>query len=220
MNTKNCLDFLTQLKENNTREWFTQNKTWYDEVKKEFECFINQLIPEIAKFDGSIGLLNAKNCVFRIFRDIRFSLDKTPYKTNFGGYMAAGGRKGGKAGYYFHLEPGTSIVAGGIYLPQPEIVKKIRKEIYFNCETFKQIIGSDDFIKYFGTLDDFDKMKKPPKDFPVDFPNIDLLKYRSITFSHSLNEKILYSNDLMEYSIMIFKAMLPINQFLNQAIEN
>ena len=220
MNSQNIIQFLTQLKENNTREWFGENKKWYEEAKKDFELFINQLIPEIAKFDSNIGLLNAKDCLFRIFRDIRFSPDKTPYKTNFGGYMAAGGRKSIKAGYYFHLEPGNSILAGGIYMPQPEVVKKLRTEIYFNAEKFKQIIENKEFINYFNVPDDSDKLKKPPKDFPADFPDIELLKYRSISIAHAINEKILYSSDLLEYSIMIFKAMLPLNRFLNQAIES
>jgi len=111
-------------------------------------------------------------------------------------------------------------LAGGIFMPQPEVVKKLRTEIYFNAEKFKQIIKDKEFINYFNVLDDFDKLKKPPKDFPADFPDIELLKYRSITIAHAINEKILYSNDLLEYSIMIFKAMFPLNQFLNQAIES
>ncbi|HEY4785942.1 MAG TPA: DUF2461 domain-containing protein, partial [Bacteroidales bacterium] len=148
------LSFLTVLKDNNYKEWFHENKPLYEEAKKEFESFVSLLIKEIKAIDGDIGYPEPKDCIFRIFRDIRFSNDKTPYKTNFGAFMAKGGnRKSEYGGYYFHLEPGNSLLAGGIWMPQPGILKAIREEIFHNIDEFLAIIESKEFKKQFGELD-------------------------------------------------------------------
>ena len=130
MNTKGILAFLNELAENNNREWFQANKPRYEEAKKEFENFVGQLIGEISKFDPQIKTVEAKNCLFRIYNDIRFAKNKAPYKTNFGASIAKGGKNGGYAGYYLHIENGASFVAGGVYMPQADKLKLIRKEIY------------------------------------------------------------------------------------------
>ncbi|MCX6235751.1 MAG: DUF2461 domain-containing protein [Bacteroidetes bacterium] len=218
MDGKMILDFLKALSMNNKREWFLENKPVFERARKDFESFINVLIPEIYKFDNSIGLLTAKDCLFRIFRDIRFSNDKTPYKTNFGAFIARGGRKGIYPGYYIHLESGQSMLAGGIYMPQPEVQKAVRQEIYYNIEEFKSILEADDFMKYFGKLDDFDKMKKPPKEFPADFKDIDLLKYRSYTIVHNIADGQVQDKSYFNNALVVLKAMHPLNTFLNRAI--
>ena len=141
--------FLGELRKNNNREWFQANRKWYEQCRSEFEFFVTLLINEIGKFDRSIGALKASDCLFRIYRDIRFSPDKTPYKTNFGAYIAKGGRKSEFAGYYFHIEPGNCMLAGGIYMPSKEILKAIREEIYHNTEDFLAIIHNKDFQKVF-----------------------------------------------------------------------
>lgn len=218
MDTKRILDFLNNLKENNNRDWFRANKKEFEAVQLDFKKFTATLITEVLKFDPSIGLLSPGDCLFRIYRDVRFSPDKSPYKVNFGTFLAPGGRKSPKAGYYFHLEPGGSLLGGGIYMPMPEVQKKIRQEVYFNVEEFKQLLQHPDFQRYFGKLDEFDKMKKAPRDFPADFPDIDLLKFRSYSMLHLLPEEAIFSENLMEYTITIFKAMKPVNDFLSRAV--
>jgi len=110
---KNIISFLEQLEKHNDREWFAKNRSLYDEARKEFETFIDLLIPAISKFDSSVRFMSAKECIFRIFRDVRFSNDKSPYKTNFGAFIAKGGRKNHGPGYYFHMQPDECFLSGG-----------------------------------------------------------------------------------------------------------
>jgi uncharacterized protein (TIGR02453 family) len=219
MDTLLILDFLSELKENNNREWFQVNRKRFDAATAEFKKYVATLIAEVLRFDSSIGGLTPRDCLFRIYRDVRFSADKSPYKINFGAFLAPGGRKSLKAGYYFHLEPGNSLLGGGIYMPMPDVQKKLRQEVYFHVEEFKGILNHLDFLRYFGAMDTFDKMKKPPRDFPADFPDIDLLKYRSYTILHTLPEAMLFSDALVDYTIAVFKAMKPLNDFLSRAVE-
>ena len=216
---KVILPFLEQLQENNNREWFQANKPSYDQAKSEFETFINTLIPAIAKFDDSVKNMTAKDCIFRIFRDVRFAKDKSPYKTNFGAFIAKGGRKNHGPGYYFHLQPGESFLAGGVWMPSPDIMKKIRQEIYYNVEEFKSILNNRDFKKHFSGIDDWDRQKLAPREYPKDFPDIELLKNRSFTVSHKLSEKIISSEKLSDYALNVYKVMKPYNAFLAKAIE-
>ena len=220
MNMKKIiLPFLEKLQENNDREWFHANKALYDDAKAEFESFINSLIPAIAKFDDSVKLMTAKDCIFRIFRDVRFAKDKSPYKTNFGAFIAKGGRKNHGPGYYFHLQPGESFLSGGVWMPSPDVMKKIRQEIFYNVEEFKSILNNKEFKKHFSGIDDWDKQKAAPREYPKDFPDIELLKNRSFTVSHKLSEKIINSEKLFDYAIGVYKVMKPYNAFLAKAIE-
>lgn len=214
---KTILDFLTNLKENNNRDWFNENRKHYDEAKSEFESLINRLIPAIHDFDPEIGTISAKQCVFRIFRDVRFSKDKSPYKTNMGGFIARGGRKGGYAGYYLHIDPEQSFIAGGMHMPQPDILKKARQEILYNIDDFKSIINKTSFKKTFGAIQG-EQLKRPPKDFPADFPDIDLLKFKSYTVMHSVEQKTLLKDDSEKYILKVFKEMYSLNHFLNKAL--
>jgi uncharacterized protein (TIGR02453 family) len=219
MDSTKILNFLRTLTTNNDREWFHAHKALYDEARGDFENFVNKIIPEIYKFDQSIGLITAKDCLFRIFRDIRFTTDKTPYKTNFGAFIAKNGRRGIQPGYYIHLEDGESLLAGGVYLPSPEVQKTIRKEIYYNVEEFKAIIYDKTFVRLFGQLDEFDKMKKAPKEFPADFKDINLLKYRSLTMVHNMSNAQVEDEGYPDYIVEVFRAMLPLNAFITRAIE-
>lgn len=218
MNSKLVLNFLKTLSDNNNQEWFHKNKNVYDEAKKEFETFVNKLIPAVAEFDKGIQNITVKDCTYRIYRDIRFSKDKTPYKINMGAYIVKNGKKSNRAGYYFHFEPGGSLVAGGIYMPPPDILKTVRSEIYYNAEKFKKIIYDKEFVKIFGELDQ-DKLVNAPKDFPKDFQDIDLLKYKNYTFIHKLTDKQVLSENLFEETIRMFKAMYPFNSFINNALD-
>ena len=214
------LEFLTQLGQNNTREWFQANKSRYEEAKREVESFVNSVIPAIAKFDETIRYVEAKDCMFRIFRDVRFGGDKSPYKTNFGAFVARGGRKSSFPGYYFHFEPGESMLAGGVYMPPPDVLKLLRNEVYYHSDEFKGILSDPSFHKHFDQLGDFDKLKKPPKDFPVDFPDVDLLKYRSYIVSRVFQDTAVTSGDYRKQLIEMVKELQPFMAFLNRAISN
>jgi uncharacterized protein (TIGR02453 family) len=213
------IKFLEDLGKNNNREWFLANKPRYEQAKAEFEVFVNSLIPAIAKFDDSIKFLTAKDCVWRIYKDVRFSKDKTPYKTNMGAFMAKGGKKNHGPGYYFHIQPGELFVSGGVWMPEPEVTKKIRQEIYYNYDEFLGILNHKEFKKFFSGIDDWDRLKLPPRDYPKDFPGMDLLMNKSFTVSHPLAEKVFYSEGLLDYSVKAYKAMLPYNRFLARAME-
>jgi uncharacterized protein (TIGR02453 family) len=213
------IPYLKELGKNNNREWFHDNKARYDNLRKEFETFIGTLIPAIAEFDDYISIIPAKDCMFRIFRDTRFSKDKTPYKTNFGAYMAPGGRKSLGAGYYFHIEPGGCFLAGGVYMPTSEMLKAIRREIFYQLDEFEAILNEKKFKKLFGEIKTYDKLSRPPKDFPKDFRGIELLKYKSYVTLYSFEDKNLHKASLKNDTLEVFKAMLPISRFLRRATE-
>ncbi len=213
------LNFLEELSKNNNKEWFQNNKLLYQKSKHEFESFVDLLIHEINAFDKDIRALTSKDCIFKIFRDIRFSKDKTPYKTNFGAYISKGGRKGGYAGYYLHIEPNNYFLAGGIYMPSAPVLRTIRNDIYHNIEEFKEILQHKKFNSYFGGLRG-EKLTNPPKGFTKEFPDIELLKYKSYTIFKEINKKDIQDKNFLSFACDIYKAMLPFTQFLNQAIEN
>ena len=217
MQLKPIFDFLKELKINNNREWFQQNKNHYLTIKEIYEHFIDLLIQKIKEFDPALGNISSKECIYRIYRDIRFSKDKTPYKTFFDAFIAFGGKKSEYAGYYIHLEPDKSIISGGIYKPKPNILKILRSEIYYNIEDFKNIIFNYKFRKYFNGIYG-NKLKLTPKGFPKDFEDIDLLKYKSYVVLHQVNNNFWYKNDLIENTTDIFLALSPFNKFLNNAL--
>ena len=219
MNTKLILAFLEELSKNNNREWFHANKHRYEEAKAEFEKFVEYLILSISKFDKEIKNISAKNCLFRIYNDVRFAKNKPLYKTNFGASIAKGGKNGGFAGYYFHIEKNNSFVGGGIYMPPADKLKLIRKEIYYNYDEFLKIVNDKNYKKYFQDLDE-SKLSRVPKDFPKDFAGAEFLKYKSFTMIYPVTLKLLQSEELNKTTIEIFKAMQPLNNFLNKAIYN
>lgn len=220
MLSKEIIQFLKDISANNNREWFAENKSRYDTIKLEFEKFCDKLIAEIADFDSDIKVLPAKECTFRIYRDTRFSPDKTPYKNNMGCFITPKGKNGNAAGYYFHIEPGHIMLAGGIYMPPADVLKLIRSEIYYNADEFLKIINDKSFVKYFGKIEEEGMLKKAPKDFPAEFEHVNLLKYKNYTVLHPIKEEELYKNDFLKYSIAVYKAMHPLNKFLNRAVGN
>ncbi|MBK8413382.1 MAG: DUF2461 domain-containing protein [Bacteroidetes bacterium] len=138
MITKRTLDFLKALKKNNNREWFDVNRSKYEEAKADFEKFVETLLPLLSKENSKLKDLKVKDCVFRIYRDVRFSKNKDPYKTNFGAYFVEGGKKSSKAGYYIQIEPGNSFLAGGCWMPEAPVLKAIRQEIDYNLKDFEK----------------------------------------------------------------------------------
>jgi len=216
---KQLIDFLTDLKENNNRDWFQANKALYENSKNSFELFISEIITAISGFDSDIKNLKAKDCVFRIYRDVRFSKNKSPYKTHMGGFMVKGGRKAPYAGYYLQIEPGASFFGGGIYMPQSPVLKAIRNEIYYNPEKFKAILNDGVFRKLFKELEPSDRLKRPPKDFSSDFKEIELLKFKSYVVIHSVPDELIILENFLPYALEVFKAMYPLNSFLNRAVD-
>ncbi len=212
------LTFLTSLQENNNREWFEANRSQYEQCRQEFEQFIKNLLPELIQLEPDFAPLEPKNCIFRIYRDVRFSKDKRPYKTHFGAFFAGGGRKSTKAGYYLHIEPdGKSMLTGGIYMPPTEDLKKIRQEIDYNGEKLRNILNGADFATYFDGLSG-DKVKTMPKGYATDHPNIELLKMKDFTAVHMVPDKKVSNGNFMNYAITVWKAMKPLNDFLNGAV--
>lgn len=215
---KTGLNFLNALKKNNTREWFEKHKADYLEAKAEFEAFIDELLKGIRKFDKEISPdLQAKDCVFRIYKDVRFSKDKSPYKTNMGASMNPGGRKSLVAGYYFHLEPGGSFLAGGVYMPEPAMLQAIRQEIDYNPGPLNKILKSAAFKTYFKGLDEDDKLKTMPKGFDKAHPQAELLKNKHFVVSHYFSDKELLDKKLVQETLAGFKAMLPLLLYLRAA---
>jgi uncharacterized protein (TIGR02453 family) len=217
MDTKSILSFLEELSENNSREWFAENKPKYENAKIEFEKFVTGIITEFGKIDKEIAYLEPKNVTYRIYRDTRFSSDKTPYKTNMGAFLVKGGKSSGNAGYYFHIDPAGCFVAGGMYMPMPDVLKKVRREIFDNIEEFIEIIENKNFKKHFPKLDEDSKLKSFPKDFPKNFEHIDYLKYKSYTFSKPISYNTLNSKNLLNEILRAFTALVPFNKFLNTA---
>ena len=213
------LEFLTALSENNNREWFHANKKLYEAAKADVEQFVNTVIPVIAGFDETVKFVEAKECMFRIFRDVRFAKDKSPYKTNMGAWITHVGRKSPGPGYYIHLQPGGSFLATGVYMPEPEQLKLIRKEVYYNIEEFLAILNDSKFKKYAGGIDEMDKAKLPPKDFPKDFPHIDILKNRHYTVSCPVKDDQISEVGFQQFVCEAFKATYPLNKFLRRALE-
>lgn len=214
---KSTLTFLTSIKDNNNRDWFIGNRPQYLEAKNNFESFVQNIINEIILFNPIMKGLEAKSCVFRINRDIRFSNDKSPYKSHFGAFIVQGGKKNADkfAGYYFHIEPGKSIMAGGAYTPPGPWLSAIREKISDKPDEFIKITNSKDFIKYFGTIDG-EKLKTAPKGYPKDHPHIELLKLKSYLVVNEASDKMVLSDGFINHVISVFKAMKPLNDYLNE----
>jgi len=212
-------DFLSQLKANNNREWFNDNKAWFNEAKTSFEASMQKFIDLVYEIDPNIGELTPKECIFRIYRDTRFAKDKTPYKTNMGGFVARGGRKSSLAGYYLHVEPGASMVAGGIYCPPSDILKAVRREIYNFNDEFKSIIYDQKFMQIFPQRFE-DKLKMAPKGFPKDFEDIELLKYKSFAPLHPATDDELMQDVNLTHLREIIQTLEPHNSFINRGITN
>lgn len=216
---KSTIDFLKALKKNNNREWFAKNKSRYEDALHDFEVFVNTLIHAASEFDSTVRDLLPKDCIFRIYRDIRFSKDKTPYKIHFGASIGIGGRKSDLAGYYFHLAPGEVLAAGGLYSPSPAQLLAVRKSFLERTSEIQSILNDKEFKKYFGKLWG-EKLKTVPKGFPKDHKAIELLKYKSFTAFHEMDDKKVFSKSLVEYTAKVFKAAMPLIYFLNDSVGN
>jgi len=217
--TPETLQFLTTLKSNNNRDWFQTHKPDYEKARKNFEAFASVLLDNLKSFDETFQNIEIKQCLFRIYRDVRFSPNKEPYKTHFGVYFAKnGGKNSHFAGYYFHLDPEESFFGGGIYMPLPEYLKLIRKEIYYQIDEFKTIINAPSFAQYYDGIEEIEKLKKAPVDFPKDFPDIELLKNKHFFASHYYNPQDALKEDFVNDVVNGFRAVKPLVDFINFSV--
>lgn len=214
------LKFLAELRENNNKTWFDAHKGEYDAAREDHLKFTSKLIAEVGKWQEEIKKLQAKDCVYRIYRDVRFSKDKTPYKTHFGTYLSPGGKKSPRAGYYFHLEPGNSFLGGGMWQPEPFVLKAIRQEMDYNLDEFEAILNNADFKKYYTGGLSGDKLQKAPKDYPADHPGIAYLKQKDFIATYKLDDDdVLTSPKLAGVVASAFKALQPLNEFLDRVLD-
>lgn len=216
---KQVLQFLQELSENNNREWFNENRKRYEESREKILFLTDIFINEIRKFDPEIPPMSPKDCMFRIFRDVRFSKDKRPYKTNFGSFIAKRGRKSENAGYYFHIEPAGSFIGGGIYMPAAGPLKAIRNHIEEHPEEFLTIINDPDFRAFFPEMMDH-KLKTAPRGIEKNHKYIDLLRYKSYAFSSPVDKDLLLSEKYIEYAVNAFRELHRVNVFLNEALHD
>lgn len=220
MNLLSIVDFLKELNVNNNREWFAENKNRYTDLKLYFEEICKDLILKIAEFDDDIKNVELKDCVFRIYKDVRFSRDKTPYKTHFAIYIASdGGRKSQRGGYYLHIDPAGSFVAVGVWCPPPNILKALRQSVYDNIEELEEIINKDDFKNNFGNFYEEDKLKKVPAGFPKDFEQAELLKLKHYMVDYKLDNEMLGSANIIDKIAEIVKKGYPLNKFMNYTVD-
>ena len=219
-NLRISLDFLAQLAVNNNRDWFQSHKDWYTEAYSQFLAFSQEYVARLAEVDDNLLGLQAKDCIWRIYRDVRFSADKRPYKEWFGVFPAAkGGKKSLHGGYYVHIQPGHCMFAAGIWSPTPELLKTLRKEIWANYDEIEEIMAQPEFQRYFTDFDTDDMLKKVPQGFDPDFVHADWLKRKSFTFSTPLTDTQVCAPDFMDHIIRIATAAKPLNDFLNYTFE-
>jgi uncharacterized protein (TIGR02453 family) len=212
------LDFLRELKLNNDRGWFEANRKSYEQARASFQAIVGELI---ARFDpvDDLGGVAVKDCVFRINRDLRFSADKTPYKTAMSALLARGGRKSTGRSYYFHLEPdGQSILACGLWEPSSAELGKVRRALAEDSSGFRKIIGAPGFRRHFGGLSG-ESLKTAPQGYAKDHPDIDLLRRKQFMAIHGLDDALVASAKLVPHALAVFKAMRPFLDYIEAAIE-
>lgn len=213
------LSFLRDIKKNNNRDWFEKNKEKYLLAKENVAALTDALLPQLCLFEKKFAGLTSKECLFRIYRDVRFSKDKRPYKNNIGASINIGGKKAMNAGYYLHIEPGKSFLAGGIWMPPIDIIKKIRQEIDYNGKKINKIISQKDFKKYYGKLDEEYKLKTTPKGYDKDHPDIELLRLNSFIVWHKYTDKEISNKNFVKELAKGSKIMKPFLDFLNTGID-
>lgn len=221
---KNVIDFLEELNHNNNRDWFEANKVRFKVIQEEFFSFVELLIGGISTFDPSVKGVTVKESTYRIYRDTRFSNDKTPYKTYMGAYICRNGKKSSYAGYYFHIEPsvsksklllGSNVLAGGLYNPEPKVLQSIRDEILDNGANFIAAISHAEGF----TMRDNSKLKRVPKGYPADSEYAEYLKLKDFSILKDVTNDFLLADNLLERCVDEFKKSLEYNNLLNRAVE-
>ena len=214
------LQFLEDLKANNNRDWFLDNKKRYEVFKKDYHQLVIDFLDAMKPLDSSLEMLEVKNCTFRINRDIRFSKDKSPYKSYIGVWLSSGVKGQNRSGYYVHIEKGSSFIAGGFYCPEADDLKKVRKEIAYFYEDLEEILDEKNFKKEF---EDFDRnesnlLKNPPRGYEKDHPAIEFLKLKSFETTQKFDIKAISQKDFVSVMSKKLISLKPLNDFINRAL--
>ena len=221
---KEIIDFLRDLSCNNNKEWFNANKLRYQQVLSLWQDFCGELIKKVGQYDPDIARLTVKDCTYRIYRDTRFSADKSPYKTHFGVFLSKGGKKSMHAGYYFHVGtgmgeayPNCHMIASGNYCFEPRVIKMIREDISFDWEVFKTDVldAADPSFK----VDMDGALKRVPKEYPADAPYADFMRLKSFSLVTYLDDDFILQPDLVSRVSELFKPVKPFNDFINRAVD-
>ena len=212
------IGFIGNLAKNNNREWFQKHRNEYDTMRRNLEVLVNELGAALQKIDLDFKYTKFQDYTFRIYRDVRFSKDKSPYKNHIGIYLINGGRKSPMAGYYVHIEAGNNFIAGGLYHPEKQILRAIRNEFYFNYQAFDKIVNNSSFRRTFGELWQEDKLKRNPKDFPPGSPADEWLKYKSFIVAKAFSDEDFVDDNFIETTLQTFRKLKVFNDFLNEAI--
>ena len=213
------ITFLEKLARNNNKPWFDKHRDDYAEAKEDFEIFVGTILDGLATSEPLFKEQKAKDCIFRIFRDVRFGKDKTPYKSHFGAFFSRGGRKFPGAGYYVHIEPGgKSFVGGGLWVPGPSLLKAVRQEIDYNFDEFSKIIEDKKFKKLFKKING-EQLKKLPQGYTEDNAAIEYLKMKSFTVGHNITDADITGKGFEKKTLDIFNTMRPFADFLNRSMD-
>lgn len=213
------LKFLETLSQNNNKTWMDANRDWYLKIKERLLADVEVILQAVTQWEPLLSGFKAKDCVFRQNRDVRFSANKDPYKTNLAAYFSVGGKKSSGPGYYLHIQPGQSFIAGGIWMPPADVLKKIRQEIDYSGKELQSILEEPEFKKTFGGLQG-DTLKTSPKGYEADHPFIELLRFKSFIVSTPLKDKLITDGSFRDHSIEVFRQMKPFHDFLNKAAED
>ncbi len=212
------LAFLTGLQKNNNKTWFEKHRAAYEDAKARFEALVDDLILDLGKVEDLSGL-TAKDSVMRIYRDVRFSRDKTPYKTGLGAAIGPGGKKSARLKYYLHIQPsGASMIAGGMHMPEPAQINKFRASIAHDAQPFKRIIADPAFRRTFGELEG-EKLKTAPSGYDRDHPEIELLRLKEVVAVRRLSDEDVLSPKFRQRTVQAFMAMKPFLDYLNAVVE-
>ncbi|GAA4438279.1 DUF2461 domain-containing protein [Pontibacter saemangeumensis] len=217
---KSTLAFLADLAKNNTREWFSEHKERYNAARQNYTNFLEELLQEMQQFEPAARGQKGKDLLFRIYRDVRFSNDKRPYKDHFGAYIAEGGRKSVYPGYYLHLAGGgRSFVAGGLWMPPAEQLKAVRQEIDYNLDGFRDIVEAPAFREKFGDLQG-EQLKTTPKGYDKENPAIGYLRYKSWNATMPLPDEVVLQDNFLQVVVEATQALKPLNDFLMRPMQD
>lgn len=214
-----ALDFLRDLKQNNHRDWFISQKKRYDAYKKEYLQLATDLLAALQTFDPSLETLEPKDCTFRINRDIRFSADKSPYKTHMGLWFSGGSKIHNRPGYYIQIEDGNAFIAGGLYQPDAAELRKLRREIAFFRDDLEAVLSGPDFQSVFGSLSQENALKTAPKGYEKDHPAIEFLKLKSFVATATFPGREVLQKDFVSKTAKKLRALKPLNDFIDRALE-
>jgi uncharacterized protein (TIGR02453 family) len=211
------LKFLKRLASNNNTAWFHAHRAEYEAARAAFELLVEEVILRFNRYED-LGGIQPRDCIYRINRDVRFSPDKSPYKRNMAAVISRGGRKSERAAYYMHIQPGDSFVGGGIWMPDAERLLRIRRAIATDAQPLRRILRNPTFQKNFKGLDTQQMLKTAPKGFPADHPALELLKLKHFTTGRRATDKEVLAPNFPAEVVRIFRAMKPLNDWLNEAL--